>query len=258
MGRINTPAGIIGIFIVIVGVLLLAFSVYLNVALPLLFLVLGGGFFILVPRFQEKWERAPVLYIPGCLLLAFGVIFLVNVLTDDWNSWAYAWLLLVAAAGTGLLLAQQDAPWHPSTLWTGWGMAVLGITFFAIFGAIAGGLFIKVTAAILLVAVGLSVRFLRIEALLPASFLKKPGPAPLGGVDPQGKDAAELIEPLSNRELEVLRCIDEGLTNQQIAARLSVAPSTVKTHINNIYGKLGVQTRTQAVRRARQLNLFEN
>jgi LuxR family maltose regulon positive regulatory protein len=66
-----------------------------------------------------------------------------------------------------------------------------------------------------------------------------------------------LVEPLSVRELEVLRLIDAGLSNQQIADKLSVAPSTVKTHINNIYGKLGVQTRVQAVTRARELNLLD-
>lgn len=65
-----------------------------------------------------------------------------------------------------------------------------------------------------------------------------------------------LIEPLSERELDVLRQIAEGLSNGEIAARLVVALSTVKTHINNIYSKLGVETRIQAVKRARELNLL--
>jgi DNA-binding CsgD family transcriptional regulator len=263
MGKISTPVKIISTSIVLVGAFLLAFNIYtggtLNVALPLLFLILGGAFFILVFRFQKKWDRASILYIPGSLLLAFGVIFLLNVLTNDWKSWAYAWLLLVAAAGIGLLLAQQDAPWHPAALWAGWGMAVLGITFFAVFGAIAGGLFIQVIAPILLIAAGLSLRFLYTESLFPAPFLKKLHPASrAAGGDPQGSEPIQLVEPLSSRELEVLRWIDEGLSNQQIADKLTVAVSTVKTHINNIYGKLGVQTRTQAVRRARELNLFDS
>jgi len=54
----------------------------------------------------------------------------------------------------------------------------------------------------------------------------------------------------------VLRLIAEGHANQEIADRLVVALSTVKTHINNIYGKLGVQSRTQAVARARALGLL--
>jgi DNA-binding CsgD family transcriptional regulator len=64
-----------------------------------------------------------------------------------------------------------------------------------------------------------------------------------------------LLEPLSIRELEVLASIVEGLSNQQIADSLIVEISTIKKHITNIYGKLGVGSRTQAVIRAQQLGL---
>ena len=65
-----------------------------------------------------------------------------------------------------------------------------------------------------------------------------------------------LIEPLSERELEVLRLIAAGLSNREIAQELVIAISTAKTHINNIYRKLDVSSRTQAVARARELNLL--
>jgi LuxR family transcriptional regulator, maltose regulon positive regulatory protein len=65
-----------------------------------------------------------------------------------------------------------------------------------------------------------------------------------------------LVEPLSERELDVLRLIAEGHSNQAIADRLVVAVSTVKKHVNNIYGKLDVQSRTQALARARELHLL--
>jgi LuxR family maltose regulon positive regulatory protein len=65
-----------------------------------------------------------------------------------------------------------------------------------------------------------------------------------------------LIEPLSERELEVLRLIAGGHSNQAIADRLVVAVGTVKKHINNLYGKLDVQSRTQALVRARELKLL--
>ncbi len=65
-----------------------------------------------------------------------------------------------------------------------------------------------------------------------------------------------LVEPLSERELEVLRLIAAGLSNQAIADRLIIAPGTVKRHINNIYGKLQVGSRTQAVAVARDLQLL--
>ncbi|WP_298820171.1 LuxR C-terminal-related transcriptional regulator [Chloroflexus sp.] len=65
-----------------------------------------------------------------------------------------------------------------------------------------------------------------------------------------------LPEPLSQREIEVLRLMAEGRTNQDIAGDLVIALSTVKSHINNIFSKLGVATRTQAVARGRRLGLI--
>jgi ATP/maltotriose-dependent transcriptional regulator MalT len=57
---------------------------------------------------------------------------------------------------------------------------------------------------------------------------------------------------LTGRELEVLRLIADGLSNQEISAQLAVSPRTTTTHITNIFNKLGVQSRTQAVAAARR------
>ena len=65
-----------------------------------------------------------------------------------------------------------------------------------------------------------------------------------------------LVEPLSQRELEILNLIARGLSNQDISQRLFRALSTVKGHNMNIFGKLGVQNRTEAVARARELGLI--
>jgi LuxR family maltose regulon positive regulatory protein len=64
-------------------------------------------------------------------------------------------------------------------------------------------------------------------------------------------------EPLSEREREVLRLIAEGLSNQELAARLYLSPHTIKVHTRNIYGKLGVTSRTQALARARALGILD-
>jgi DNA-binding CsgD family transcriptional regulator len=66
----------------------------------------------------------------------------------------------------------------------------------------------------------------------------------------------ELVEPLSERELDVLRLLGGDLGGPDIARRLSVSLNTVRTHTKNIYAKLGVTSRRDAVRQARELNLI--
>jgi len=65
-----------------------------------------------------------------------------------------------------------------------------------------------------------------------------------------------LLEPLTEREREVLRLLLEGASNREIARRLVLSVNTVKRHIYNLCGKLGVQSRTQAIARARTLDLL--
>ena len=75
-------------------------------------------------------------------------------------------------------------------------------------------------------------------------------------VSPSQPPEQPLIEPLSARELEVLQLIAQGLSNEAIGARLFLALSTVKGHNRNIFEKLQVQSRTEAVARARELGLL--
>ncbi|MGI5837221.1 MAG: LuxR C-terminal-related transcriptional regulator [Chloroflexota bacterium] len=69
--------------------------------------------------------------------------------------------------------------------------------------------------------------------------------------NPELSTQNSLVEPLSERELEVLRLIAEGLSNEEIAQRLVVSLPTIKFHTSNIYGKLSVRNRTEAVAKAR-------
>jgi LuxR family maltose regulon positive regulatory protein len=73
---------------------------------------------------------------------------------------------------------------------------------------------------------------------------------------PSAGSGQALIEPLSERELEVLHLVALGRTNREIARELIVSPGTVKAHTANIYRKLDVANRTEAVARARQLGIL--
>jgi LuxR family maltose regulon positive regulatory protein len=64
-----------------------------------------------------------------------------------------------------------------------------------------------------------------------------------------------MLEPLSERELEVIKLLEQGLANQEIAARLYISLNTVKAHLKSIYGKLGVNNRVQAIAKGRELGL---
>ena len=66
----------------------------------------------------------------------------------------------------------------------------------------------------------------------------------------------DLIEPLTNREIEILNLLGNRLTNKEIADRLNIAPATVKRHAENLYGKLGVSSRREAAVRARHLGIL--
>jgi DNA-binding NarL/FixJ family response regulator len=65
-----------------------------------------------------------------------------------------------------------------------------------------------------------------------------------------------LVDPLTHRELEVLRALADGLSNRETAERLYLSEGTVKNHVTNVLAKLGVRDRTQAALRARSLGLL--
>lgn len=73
----------------------------------------------------------------------------------------------------------------------------------------------------------------------------------------EGKKVSQsLADPLSERELAVLKLLAEGCSNKEIGAKLSITEGTVKNHMTNVLGKLGVLDRTQAALRAREMGLI--
>ena len=88
------------------------------------------------------------------------------------------------------------------------------------------------------VAAKVIAEFTRVSSLVPAAQME------------------QLVEPLSERELEILGWIARGGSNKEIADQLFIAEGTVKNHVTHILGKLGVRDRTQAALKARELGLL--
>lgn len=81
-------------------------------------------------------------------------------------------------------------------------------------------------------------------------------PALSGALASRSREAQPLVEDLTPREMEVLALVADGLTNRAIAQRLGISENTVKFHLNALLGKLGAQSRTDAVVRATRLGLI--
>jgi len=96
------------------------------------------------------------LLIPGSIMLSLGLIFTYNVLTGDWLSWAYGWMLIVAGVGLGLALGARLGEWGRSSTWVGIWMLVASVAVFSVFGALFGGPVLKTCAPVLLVISGLA------------------------------------------------------------------------------------------------------
>jgi DNA-binding CsgD family transcriptional regulator len=85
--------------------------------------------------------------------------------------------------------------------------------------------------------------------------LPRMAPAPAGPATGDGETPQPPVEDLSERELEVLALLASGRTNSEIARDLFVSVGTVKSHVNNIYRKLGARNRAEAIARARELKV---
>lgn len=110
----------------------------------------------------------------------------------------------------------------------------------------------KLVEAIRAAAAGQSFLQPSVAAKVVAEFTRLTAVAQETAVSPQNT----LIEPLSEREQEILALVATGASNKEIAGELFIAEGTVKNHVTNILGKLGVRDRTQAALKAREIGLI--
>jgi LuxR family maltose regulon positive regulatory protein len=110
-------------------------------------------------------------------------------------------------------------------------------------------------AALLSEAAARGTRSVYAESLLSA-FSAERAMRDIARAESEKPHSQALIDPLSQRELEVLRLVAEGLSNQEIGERLFLALDTIKGHNRRIFEKLEVKRRTEAIARARELGLL--
>jgi DNA-binding NarL/FixJ family response regulator len=108
---------------------------------------------------------------------------------------------------------------------------------------------VQLVEAIRAAARGKSILDPSVAAKVIAEFTRVSSMVPSAQMEP-------LIEPLTEREMEILALIAKGATNKEIASQLYIVEGTVKNHITHILGKLGVRDRTQAALKARELGLM--
>jgi hypothetical protein len=122
---------------------------------PVIFLVISAAFFLPALIAQEARRGLAALAIPGSIFLVLGSIFLYNTLSRDWSAWAYAWILLPASVGLGLMIASAIGGWERTVSEVGVWLMVLNGAAFGLFATLFGTPLVKAVGAGALILGGL-------------------------------------------------------------------------------------------------------
>lgn len=139
------------------GVLFLFFNLIPGLggkAWPLIFFILAAGFILPWFLWSEVRRGLAGLFVPGCILATLGLIFTYNVLSRDWASWAYAWILVNTGLGLGLLLGARAGRWGRAPEIVGTVFIVASLALFALFAALFGGAILKIIGPLVVVGLG--------------------------------------------------------------------------------------------------------
>jgi hypothetical protein len=142
MDRTNRATVVMGAFLIGIGVIFLLLNLVPGIQLgktwPIIFFILAACFFLPAMLWQNARRGLAGLFIPGSIMLVLGLIFVYDVLTDDWASWAYAWLLITGGVGLGLTLGATVGEWGHGANQTGIWMMAVSAGLFAFFATIFG------------------------------------------------------------------------------------------------------------------------
>jgi hypothetical protein len=143
MDNVNRGTVVLGAFLVAIGAIFLVLNLIPGVDMgktwPVIFFFLATAFYL--PAFLWQGARRGLggLFIPGSIMLVLGLIFVYDVLTGDWASWAYAWLLIPAGVGLGLTLGSAVGGWGRGPAQTGLWLMGVDVGLFALIATIFGG-----------------------------------------------------------------------------------------------------------------------
>lgn len=170
MHHANRGSLIAGVGLVLLGALFICLNLIPGVTLrniwPLIFFVIAFAFFLPGLVWPDSRKGLAALFIPGTIFFVLGAIFLFSTLTGYWIIWAFAWLLIPASVGLGMMLAAWAGGWSHGSWLVGVWMALVSMVLFAVFAALFGNTVVKFIGAGLLLLLGLFMLF--------RSFWKKP------------------------------------------------------------------------------------
>jgi hypothetical protein len=159
MNKTNSGSLIAGIGLVLLGALFICFNLIPGFTLaktwPIIFFVIAFAFFLPGLAWPDSRKGLAALFIPGTIILGLGLIFLFNTLTDIWVVWAYAWILIPASVGLGMVLAAWAGQWGRGVSLVGIWIALISLATFAVFAALFGGGFIRFFGAGVMVLMGI-------------------------------------------------------------------------------------------------------
>ncbi len=157
------------LFLILLGVVFLVINLTglkIGQTWPVIFFIMAAMFFLPSMLWPQAKRGLAGLFIPGSIMLVLGLIFLYNVLTNDWVAWAYAWTLIPGSVGLGLWLGAIVGKWSGDADRVGAWMMGISVMVFALLGAIFGAASMKIIGPVLLVIGG--------ALFLLRGFFKKP------------------------------------------------------------------------------------
>lgn len=121
---------------------------------PAIFFILSAAFCVPAFLWPDHRQALAALFIPGAILLTLGFIFTFNVITGDWASWAYAWILIPGGVGLGMLMAGWYGQWGKVIVAIGTWMLLASLVFYSLFAALFGALIFKIIGPLVMVLAG--------------------------------------------------------------------------------------------------------